>query len=246
MAQGTAEGAGMALLSFGVYRGAGLAIGFLCPPAGLALNVGMAAYTAYQACQLASSLHGTYQEGGLKALERRGQDAWDEVQSLDDRDRYGLYSQSALGLFVGRGSKSKASDATKKLMSRVNQRFTKSSLKTSNVSNNVLSKGFAKPPKGGVKNFFPKNPKDLLPNLPRDAKGRIYASDKIRINPEQHLLKPNEIYNSRHHGQHYHVEVRTNPSKSWNNENYTYYLKPDSYQKGMGTGFIPGETFPGG
>jgi hypothetical protein len=34
-------------------------------------------------------------------------------------------------------------------------------------------------------------------------------------------------------------------SKSWNNEKSTYYLKPDHYQKGTGTGFIQGEAFPG-
>jgi len=39
--------------------------------------------------------------------------------------------------------------------------------------------------------------------------------------------------------------MRTDPSKSWNNEKYIYYLKLDNYQKGNGTGFIPGEPFPG-
>ena len=98
---------------------------------------------------------------------------------------------------------------------------------------------------GKEKKIFPKNPKDLLSEALRDKKGYIYACDKIRIKPEQHLLKHGEIYNSRHHGQHYHIEIRTDVSKSWNNEKYTYYLQPSNYQKGTGTGFIPGETFPG-
>ena len=55
----------------------------------------------------------------------------------------------------------------------------------------------------GMKNFFPKNPKDLLPGVLRDRKGYIYASDKIRIKPEQHSLQNGEVYNHRHHGQHY-------------------------------------------
>ena len=98
---------------------------------------------------------------------------------------------------------------------------------------------------GKMKNIFPKNPNDLLPGVLRDRKGYIYASDHIRIKPEKHLFRHGEIYNPRHHGQHYHIEMRTDISKSWNNENYTYYLQPNNYQKGTGTGFIPGETFPG-
>lgn len=99
-------------------------------------------------------------------------------------------------------------------------------------------------PKGG-KNSFPDNPDDLLSELPRDAKGRIYPSDKIRIRPEQHDLKPGEKYAPRHHGQHYHVETRADPNKSWNNKNNVTKIKPDNYQPGHGTGFLPGEKFPG-
>ncbi|ADI37990.1 hypothetical protein wcw_0622 [Waddlia chondrophila WSU 86-1044] len=42
---------------------------------------------------------------------------------------------------------------------------------------------------GKARNVFPENPKNLLSDLPRDAKGHIYASDNIRIRPEQHLLR---------------------------------------------------------
>ncbi|QPJ62212.1 MAG: hypothetical protein G3M70_10155 [Candidatus Nitronauta litoralis] len=95
------------------------------------------------------------------------------------------------------------------------------------------------------RNRFPENPDDLLPDLPRDAKGRIYPSDKVRIRPEKHPVKPGETYSPRHHGQHYHVETRTDPTKSWNNKNNTTKVKPPEYQRGEGTGFLPGEKFPG-
>jgi len=92
---------------------------------------------------------------------------------------------------------------------------------------------------------FPRNPKDLLKDLPRDTKGRIYPNDRLRIKPEQHPLKAGEVFCPRHHGQHYHLEVRVDPSKSWNNKGNTYYLKPPDYIPGEGTGFLPGELFPG-
>lgn len=92
---------------------------------------------------------------------------------------------------------------------------------------------------------FPKDPKDLLPNLPRDSKGYIYAADNLRIRPEQHMIKPGEIYNPRHHGLHYHVETRRNPLFSWNSRKNRIKLKPEDYSPGSGTGFLPGEEFPG-
>ena len=94
-------------------------------------------------------------------------------------------------------------------------------------------------------NRFPKNADDLLSELPRDAKGRIYPSSKVRIRPEQHSLKPGETYAPRHHGQHYHVETRADPTKSWNNKKNVIKIKPVGYQPGQGTGFLPGEKFPG-
>jgi len=62
-------------------------------------------------------------------------------------------------------------------------------------------------------NRFPKNADDFLSDLPRDAKGRINPSNKVRIRPEQHSLEPGETYAPRHHGQHYHVETRADPTK---------------------------------
>lgn len=92
---------------------------------------------------------------------------------------------------------------------------------------------------------FPKNPDDLLPELPRDDKGRIQTADNLRIRPEQHAINPGETHNPRHHDQHYHVETRRDPSKStWRHDNREV-IKPQGYVPGMGSGFLPGETFPG-
>jgi len=96
-------------------------------------------------------------------------------------------------------------------------------------------------PKSGT---FPKNADDLLPNLPRNNKGQIITSDKVRIRPEQHPLKSGETYSPRHHGQHYHVEIRKDVNKSWNNKDNIIKIKPENYNHGEGTGFLPGEQFP--
>ena len=84
---------------------------------------------------------------------------------------------------------------------------------------------------------FPENPADLLKELPRDRRGRIYASDNLRIRPEQHKQKLGEIFNPRHHNQHYHVETKIDPLKSWNDKHNVYKLKPSNYEPGHGTGF---------
>ncbi len=90
---------------------------------------------------------------------------------------------------------------------------------------------------------FPKNPDDLLPDLPRDKKGRIYTSDNTRIRPERHEMEPGETYNPRHHGQHYHIDTREDTSCGWNGKRATTH-KPKGYIHQGGTGFLPGETFP--
>lgn len=68
---------------------------------------------------------------------------------------------------------------------------------------------------------------------------------RCKIRPEQHLLKPGDTYNIRHHGQHYHIEIRRDPTVSWNNNNNIIKIKPENYYPGSGTGFLPGELFPG-
>jgi hypothetical protein len=92
---------------------------------------------------------------------------------------------------------------------------------------------------------FPENPADFLPNLTRDAKGHIYPSSNMRIRPEKHPLESGEFFKPRHHGQHYHVESRLDPSKSWNKKGNTYKMYPQNYIPGEGSGFLPGEWFPG-
>jgi filamentous hemagglutinin len=96
---------------------------------------------------------------------------------------------------------------------------------------------------------FPKNPADLLPDVPHVVKANgnrvIQPSENLRIRAEQHPLHAGETFNPRHHGQHYHVERRIDPNKSWNNGKNVEKLKPEGYTPGEGTGFLPGEPFPG-
>lgn len=92
---------------------------------------------------------------------------------------------------------------------------------------------------------FPKNPDDLLPELERDSRGRIYPADGLRIRPEKHPIQEGEKYNLRHHGQHYHVESLRDTTRGWRNKNNIEIIKPPGYHDGMGTGFLPGESFPG-
>ena len=96
--------------------------------------------------------------------------------------------------------------------------------------------------KGGSEpqNVFPENPDDLLPEISRNkvtkANGTtsqtIQTSDNIRIRAEQHPLSPGEIYNPRHHGIHYHVEYKVDPTKSWNNKNNVKKWYPEGYVSG--------------
>jgi hypothetical protein len=100
---------------------------------------------------------------------------------------------------------------------------------------------------------FPENPDDFLPEIPRETVVKpngtrsqiIQTSDKIRIRAEEHPLLEGETYNPRHHGVHYHVETRVDSSVSWNNRNNVIKIHPEGYHSGGGTGFIPGEKYPG-
>jgi|GEM_PF-3078214 len=70
------------------------------------------------------------------------------------------------------------------------------------------------------------------------------ANTKIRH--EEHPMKfIGERYNPRHTDPHYHVETKIDSNRSWNNPNNINKIKPDGYTKGSGTGFKPGEKFPG-
>jgi hypothetical protein len=92
---------------------------------------------------------------------------------------------------------------------------------------------------------FPENPDDLLPDLPRDDKGKIQTADNLRIRPEKHEIQSDETYNPRHHGQHYHVETRRDTKQGWNKKSNVKKIEPKGYSIGDGTGFLPGENFPG-
>jgi RHS repeat-associated protein len=91
---------------------------------------------------------------------------------------------------------------------------------------------------------FPDNPDHLLPDLPRDHKGRIHPNEVTRIRPEAHAMKPGETFHDRHHAQHYHVEIKIDPTRGWQKNN-VIKVEPPGYKPGDGTGFLPGELFPG-
>jgi hypothetical protein len=104
-----------------------------------------------------------------------------------------------------------------------------------------------------ISNTFPNNPDELLPEIPRESlvkpdgstKQVINTSDNVRIRAETHTVKPGEDFADRHHGQHYHVEYKIDPNKSWNNKKNVTKSYPPDYTKGSGTGYLPGERFPG-
>lgn len=92
--------------------------------------------------------------------------------------------------------------------------------------------------------IFPENPNALLKELPRNSKGHIFPCENLRIRPEKHAFDPGDIFNPRHHNQHYHVDI-LKKGGSWNNPNHVRKIKPNGYSSGDGTGFLPGEFFPG-
>jgi len=92
---------------------------------------------------------------------------------------------------------------------------------------------------------FPANPNELLPSLPRDAKGSIRVNDTTRIRVEKHGSTPGKPNGARHVDQHYHVDV-LKPGKTSFNKNSNYRtLLPEGYVAGRGKGFLPGDKFPG-
>lgn len=73
------------------------------------------------------------------------------------------------------------------------------------------------------------------------------ANTRIRHESHPEGLSPGEAgYNPRHHGEHFHVETKPG-GVSWNKANKTGSVtkaKPEGYQPGSGTGFLPGEKIP--
>ena len=75
---------------------------------------------------------------------------------------------------------------------------------------------------------------------------RWQPNELTRISMESHPegLSPGDPgFNPRHHGTHYHVQVRPTPTTGWNNS-AVYKVHPPGYTPGSGTGFLPGEPFP--
>jgi hypothetical protein len=70
---------------------------------------------------------------------------------------------------------------------------------------------------------------------------RWIPNDRTRITMESHPLDAG--YNPRHHGPHFHVQIRPDATTGWNNPS-VIKVKPPGYTTGSGTGFLPGEAFP--
>ena len=108
------------------------------------------------------------------------------------------------------------------------------------------------------KNQFPENPHELTdqlgvePVISKTKEGTTRMkwepnqNTQIRYESHPHDLKPGDPgFNPRHHGEHYHVTTRKDPTKSFGNRKNSTKIEPEGYQKGDGTGFIPSEPFPG-
>lgn len=110
-------------------------------------------------------------------------------------------------------------------------------------------------------NSFPKTPDEMTKalgvepskvSLTPDGTTRIVwepnANTRIRYESHPEGLKPGDVgFNPRHHGEHYHVEIKPDGS-SWgqaNRKGLIDKVQPDGYTPGSGTGFLPGEKFPG-
>ena len=71
-------------------------------------------------------------------------------------------------------------------------------------------------------------------------------NSNTRIRYESHPGDPG-VFNDRHHGEHYHVETKP-ANLTWGQakrQGAIQKVKPDNYQPGHGTGFLPNEPHPG-
>jgi hypothetical protein len=75
-------------------------------------------------------------------------------------------------------------------------------------------------------------------------------NSNTRIRFESHpegLMVGDPGFNPRHHGSHYHIEIKPD-NMTWNQakrQNLIKKIKPENYVPGMGTGFLPYEKLPG-
>ena len=125
---------------------------------------------------------------------------------------------------------------------------------------NIANKGKDKAGKGAaghsVLTHFPENPNDLSkivgvdPKITTTQHGTTRMvwepNSNTRIRYESH---PGDsgTFNPRHHGEHYHIEIKPD-NLTWNQakrQNAIQKVKPEDYQVGHGTGFLPGEKHPG-
>ena len=74
------------------------------------------------------------------------------------------------------------------------------------------------------------------------------SQTRIRFESHPDGLKPGDpAFHPRHHGEHYHVEIKP-PGLSWNQaktQGLVVKALPDGYTLGSGTGFLAEEAFPG-
>ena len=112
-----------------------------------------------------------------------------------------------------------------------------------------------------AKNAFPADPNDFTKQLgippvkvartPDGTTRMVWepnANTRIRFesHPES-LSSGNPGFNPRHHGEHYHVELKPD-GVTWGQAQRRGVITknyPSGYSPGMGTGFLPGESFPG-
>jgi hypothetical protein len=127
------------------------------------------------------------------------------------------------------------------------------------VSPSVESRGTSTTPlaRSVATNSFPSTADELTGRLGVDPvrsmtkdgtpRFRWEPNERTRITMESHPegLRPGDVgFNPRHHGEHFHVQTRPTATTGWNNPAVTK-VHPPGYTPGSGTGFLPGEAFPG-
>ncbi|MBK5397405.1 RHS repeat protein [Pseudomonas sp. TH39(2020)] len=112
------------------------------------------------------------------------------------------------------------------------------------------------PPRPNARTHFPEDPNELTEALgvqPKVSKTQ-HGSQRMAWRPNSDTIirfesHPGDAgkFNARHHGEHYHLELK--PSHlSWSQadkKRAVVKVKPDGYKLGHGTGFIAGEKHPG-
>ena len=212
-------------------------------------NAAMAAATAVAIVPAAGSFIAKGTKQAIKAGKKAAQKAGEKAAKNATEKAAKKAAKKQLAKEAGKEAAEKGAEkAAKEAAEKATEKTAKETAEK--TAKEAAEKGI----KGGSEpqNVFPENPDDLLPEISRNkvtkANGTtsqtIQTSDNIRIRAEQHPLSPGEIYNPRHHGIHYHVEYKVDPTKSWNNKNNVKKWYPEGYVSGAGSGFIPGEVFP--